>query len=82
MPHAKNGADRTNNKHIKKRRTCLFIKLCALSNLTDIQQITGHISPITPITVLIAPIRGDHHPKISLSLSTLLYFVLSMTKLR
>lgn len=55
MPHAKNGADRTNNKHIKKRRTCPFSKPCALSDISDFQQITSHISPITPITVLIAP---------------------------
>lgn len=66
----------------QKRRTCPFSKPCAISDISDFQQLTGHISPITPLTVLIAPIRGHHPPKISQSLSAPLYFVLSMTKLR
>lgn len=82
MPHAKNGADRTNNKHIKKRRTCPFSKLCAISKISDFQQLTSHISPISPVRGIITPMIGHHPPRISLSLSTLLYFVLSMTKLR
>lgn len=57
----------------QKRRTCPFSKLCALSDISDFQQITSHISPISPITVLIAP-KSLYR--------SLPYFVLSMTKLR
>lgn len=39
----------------QKRRTCPFSKLCALSDISDFQQITGRISSITPVTVLITP---------------------------
>lgn len=66
----------------QKRRTCPFSKPCALSDISDFQQLTGRISPITPVRGIITPMIGHHPQKISLSLSTLLYFVLSMTKLR
>lgn len=44
----------------QKRRTCPFSKPCAISNITDIQQFTGHISSITPIRGIIVPTAISH----------------------
>lgn len=39
----------------QKTQNLPFQQACAISDISDFQQITGRISPIAPITVLIAP---------------------------